>query len=120
LKESAGWLKHQDFADGLHAEGGGLKMIDILLEEKESQSVHHYCLATDSHRYDFTFIYSNQFFGKAMVISFQTERMALMCQEDLDHEQYWVERLGIRAPDVGQCKTFLEMRLSQKPFFNQY
>jgi hypothetical protein len=55
-----------------------------------------------------------------MVISFQTERMALMCQEDLDHEQYWVERLGIRAPDVGQCKTFLEMRLSQKPFFNQY
>lgn len=95
-------------------------MIDILLEEKENQSVHHYCVATDSHRYDFSVIYSNHFYGKAMVVSIQTEKMVLMCQEDIENDSYWANKLGIRGVDLHSCKSFFQMILNHKQFANQY
>ncbi len=95
-------------------------MIDILLEEKENQTVLHYCVATDTHRYDFSVIYSNQFFGKAMVISLQTEKMVLMCQDDIENDSFWANKLGINGMDINSCKSFFQMLLNQKHFANQY
>lgn len=95
-------------------------MVDILLEEKENQSVHHYCVATETHRYDFSVIYSNQFYGKAMVVSIQTEKMVLMCQEDIDNDSYWAHKLGIKGIDLLSCKSFFQMILNPKQFANQY
>lgn len=95
-------------------------MIDILSEERENQLVHYYCIATDDHRYDLSVIYSNQFIGKAMVVSIQTGKMILMCQEDIENDQFWAEKLGIRAIDIGDCKTFLQMILMKKQYDDQY
>ncbi|MDQ0884577.1 SAV0927 family protein [Peribacillus sp. V2I11] len=61
-------------------------MVDILFEESESQSVHYYCIATEHHRYDFAIIFTNNFFGKAMVVSIQSGTMVLMCNEDTENE----------------------------------
>lgn len=95
-------------------------MVDILLEEKENQTVLHYCVATDTHRYDFSVIYSNYFFGKAMVISMQTEKMVLMCQEDIENDSFWVTKLGINDADISACKSFFQRLLNQQRFANQY
>jgi Protein of unknown function (DUF3055) len=95
-------------------------MIDILSEQRENQLVHHYCLATDDHRYDLSVIYSNQFIGKAMVVSIQTGKMVLMCQEDIKSDKFWAEKLGIMAIDIGDCKKFLEMILINKHYVDQY
>lgn len=95
-------------------------MVDILLEEKENQSVHHYCIATDTHRYDFSVIFSNHFYGKAMVVSIQTEKMVLMCQEDIENDSHWAKKLGISAMDLQSCKSFFQLLLTHKQFANQY
>lgn len=94
--------------------------MDILLEEREDQTVHYYCIATDYYRYDISIIYSNLFCGKAMVISIQTGKMVLMCKEDIENEEYWLGRLGINTIDVPVCRDFLLTVLDQKQFANQY
>lgn len=95
-------------------------MVDILLEEKGKHSVHYYCIATEHHRYDFSVIYTNYFFGKAMVVSLQSNNMVLLCSEDIEKQYYWVEKLGINSIDVDECGTFLQTILHQKLFVNQY
>ncbi|MBU8879990.1 DUF3055 domain-containing protein [Bacillus sp. FJAT-29790] len=95
-------------------------MVEILLEERETQSVNHYCVATDDHRYDFSVIYSNHFYGKAMVVSLQTGKMVLMCQDDIENDLYWAKKLGITGIDINACQSFFQMILNHKHFANQY
>lgn len=95
-------------------------MVDILLEEKENQTVNHYCIATDDYRYDFSVVYSNHFYGKAMVISIQTGKMVLMCQDDIENDLFWAKKLGISEIDIRSCKSFFQMVLNQRHFANQY
>jgi hypothetical protein len=95
-------------------------MVDILLEEKGEHSVHYYCIATEHHRYDLSVIYTDRFFGKAMVVSLQSNNMVLLCSEDIENQCYWAEKLGINPIDVDECGTFLQMILHQKLFVNQY
>ncbi|KEF36303.1 Protein of unknown function (DUF3055) [Schinkia azotoformans MEV2011] len=95
-------------------------MIDILLEEKETYPVHYYCVAGNSNRYDLTVVFSNQFFNKSMVISIQTGKMVLMCQDDIEHESSWAGPLGIHNIDLPEIKTFFGMLLNQRQFSTQY
>ncbi|WP_052737957.1 SAV0927 family protein [Bacillus sp. SA1-12] len=76
--------------------------MEIISEDRESTLVYYYCIATDNHSYDITIIYSNFYFGKAMVVSIQTKKIVLMCQEDIENEWYWVERLGINPLDISE------------------
>ncbi|WP_285766136.1 SAV0927 family protein [Peribacillus sp. SI8-4] len=93
---------------------------DILLENKENQAIHHYCLLSNHHRYDVTIVYTSQFFGKAMVTSLQSGRMILLCAEDIPSEQYWVRTLGIEQEDISESQDFLKLVL-QSPFnYEQY
>jgi hypothetical protein len=95
-------------------------MVEFLLEEKGTHSVHFYCIATEHHRYDLSVIYTNHFFGKAMVVSMQSNTMVLLSSEDIENELYWAEKLGINPIDIDECRTFLRMILQQKLFVNQY
>ncbi|MBO9131138.1 SAV0927 family protein [Bacillus sp. 165] len=93
---------------------------EILLEEQEKQNIYYYCIATNNHRYDLTVIYSAKFLGKAMVISIQSERMVLLCQEDIANTSYWAPKLDIKPEDVPDIEHFLHGRLEQKLFTDQY
>jgi hypothetical protein len=95
-------------------------MIDILLEERDTQPVHYFCLATNNSRYDFTVIYSSHFYNKSMVISIQTGKMVLMCQEDIDNEYLWREQLGINKEDIEDCQQFFQQVLNNVVFTDQY
>lgn len=96
------------------------EMVEVLLEERETQPIHYYCLSIGSHRYDFTIVYSHQFFDKAMVVSMQAGKWALMCQEDIENEEFWAERLGIVDVDIEDCKAFFKMVLNHKRVSDQY
>lgn len=55
-----------------------------------------------------------------MVISLQTERMVLMCNDDIKNEGVWAEKLGINPLDIEDCKAFLRLVLNQNYFADQY
>ncbi|MBM6602336.1 SAV0927 family protein [Priestia megaterium] len=90
-----------------------IKTMEILLEEKETPIVYYYCIATNDCRYDFSIIYSNMFCGKAMVISIQTGNMVLLCSDDMEDDELWIEKLGIKMLDIVNCKAFLQLVLQQ-------
>ncbi|KZN97724.1 MAG: DUF3055 domain-containing protein [Bacillaceae bacterium] len=94
--------------------------MDILLEERENQTIYFYCIASNDYRYDLAVIFSNQFFGKAMVMSLQTERFMLMCKEDIDKEEIWADKLGIHCTDTEQCKDFFRTILTNHHLAEQY
>lgn len=95
-------------------------MVEVLLEERETQPIHYYCLAINAHRYDFTIIFSQQFYHKAMVVSIQTGNLVLMCQDDIENVEYWAQRLGVAEVDIEECKSFLRLVLNQKGVIDQY
>jgi hypothetical protein len=90
-----------------------LKIMEILLEKKETAVVYYYCIATDDCRNKFSIIYSNMFCGKAMVISIQTGNMVLLCSDDMEDEKSWIKKLGIKMVDIIKCKAFLQLVLQQ-------
>ncbi|WP_257350298.1 DUF3055 domain-containing protein [Pseudalkalibacillus decolorationis] len=94
--------------------------MDILLEERERQSIHYYCIASDHHRYDLSIIYSEKFFGKAMVVSIQSGQMVLMCDEDIENDMCWAEKLGIELIDIRELKSFFHLILQNRQVANQY
>ncbi|MEH7118048.1 SAV0927 family protein [Neobacillus vireti] len=94
--------------------------IDILLEQKENQLLHYFCLITNHHRYDLTIGHSSYFLGKAMVTSLQSGNMVLLCQEDSHQAQYWAERLGIEEEDIPELQNFFNLVLQTQPFQEQY
>ncbi|WP_028402812.1 SAV0927 family protein [Ectobacillus panaciterrae] len=93
---------------------------EILSEEREKQNIHYFCIAAGNHRYDLSVIYSSHFLGKAMVISIQSERMALLCSEDIEHSSYWAPKLGIVPEDIPKIEEFLHFLLDQKLVMDQY
>ncbi|WP_026678323.1 SAV0927 family protein [Fictibacillus gelatini] len=93
---------------------------DILSEERETQMIRYYCLATNHCRYDFAIIYTELFFGKAIVISIQNGRMVLLCQEDLENPGYWSDKLGIKDEDIKEFQKFFSFILQSKELAEQY
>jgi hypothetical protein len=94
--------------------------LEILSEEREKRNIHYYCIAAGNHRYDLAVIYSSHFLGKAMVISIQSERMVLLCSEDIDNASYWAPKLGILPEDILELGKFLYSILGQKLITDQY
>jgi hypothetical protein len=94
--------------------------LDIISEKSERQLFHYFCVISNSHRYDLTIGYSEQFFGKAMVTSIQSGNMVLLCQEDTYADDVWAARLGIEAEDVLDFQEFFGLVLQNQPFLDQY
>jgi len=89
-------------------------MIDIISESTERQLVHHYCLLTQNNRYDLSIAFSSHFYGKSMVTSIQSSKMALLCLEDIHSEHYWAPKLGIDDEDISEIQNFFSMVLQSK------
>jgi hypothetical protein len=94
--------------------------LEILSEQKEQQLLNYYCLISEHHRYDFTIGYSEYFFGKAMVTSMQSGKMVLLCQDDIDLETHWADRLEIKTEDIQELQEFFRLVLVTRPFQEEY
>jgi len=42
-----------------------------------------------------------------MGVSILTGNMLLLCSDNLDDEELWIEKLGIQMVDIIKCKSFL-------------
>ncbi|NSL50721.1 DUF3055 domain-containing protein [Calidifontibacillus erzurumensis] len=95
--------------------------IERLYDESETTKVRFIGFSTDDFRYDFGIIYTNQFFGKPMVVCMQSGCSTLLDGEDIqDYEQLKkIFRLknDKQAMDLA---VFFEQNLPTSRFETQY
>lgn len=51
-----------------------------------------------------------------MVTSLQTGNMVLLCQQDLEFDQLWAQKLGIELEDIPDFHDFFELVLQNQTF----
>jgi hypothetical protein len=95
-------------------------VLDHLLEEVENQIVRYYCITSEEYRYDIVVIHSEMFFGKAMIISIQNGKMALLSHDDIHDESYWAEKLNIKKVDINGFKNLFYMVLDKNQSPEQF
>ncbi|WP_317628067.1 DUF3055 domain-containing protein [Paenibacillus darwinianus] len=67
-------------------------MLESLYDVTERAEVHFVGCVTEQARFDFSIVYTSQFFGKPMVICMQSGKSTLLSAEDLYDTDY-VQRL---------------------------
>lgn len=85
---------------------------DRLYETTEHAKVRFIGFVTDHSRYDFGMVFTNQFFGKPLVICMQTGKSVLMCAEDAENTEYLMEAFRIKEiEDAQQLSVFFQYHL---------
>ncbi|MGG4494931.1 SAV0927 family protein [Brevibacillus reuszeri] len=85
---------------------------DYLYDQSENLLSRFITFATEKHRYDLAFFYSQHFDGKSIVLSLQNMRAALLSSEDISHDDSWVRSLEVPQEDVDIVSSFLAKTLS--------
>lgn len=92
-----------------------------LYDESETTQVRFIGFLSDHVRYDFGIVYSNQFFGKPLVICMQTGRAVLLCSEEARDVAH-IQRI-FRIEDFSEADklaSFFEKNLPVMPLEAQY
>lgn len=90
-------------------------------DEQENVKVRFIGFATDETRYDFGIVYTNQFFGKPLVICMQTGRSSLLDPKDLENVDYIRSRFRIQSEkQTTELIEFLKTVLPNVPYEPQY
>ncbi|WP_100404661.1 DUF3055 domain-containing protein [Bacillus solitudinis] len=96
-------------------------MFDYLYQTTEDTKVHHVGFVTNDFRYDLALIYTNQFFGKTMILCIQSGTSALFDHSDLDDIDMVQSVFKLRTPqEAAEIANFLRYQISNLPFENQY
>ncbi|ELK42123.1 hypothetical protein D478_10545 [Brevibacillus agri BAB-2500] len=85
---------------------------EYLYDQSENLLSRFVTFATEHHRYDFAFFYSQHFDGKSIVMSLQNMRAALISSDDLAHNHSWVQPFAVHAEDEDVVTSFLQKALS--------
>lgn len=95
--------------------------MERLYEVSEYSKVRFVGYCTESARYDFGFIYTNQFYGKPLVICMQTGKSALLCAEDTNNLEYlqYVFRLS-NLEEAEELSSFFKQHLPGVTYEIQY
>ncbi|WP_026690086.1 DUF3055 domain-containing protein [Alteribacter aurantiacus] len=94
---------------------------DRLYDEVEQVNVRFVGIATDYHRYDFAIMYTNMFFGKAMVICMQTGRSTLLSLDDTQEPEPIMKAFHIKhKEDAEEVASFLREELPSVTIVEQY
>lgn len=95
--------------------------LEKLYDEDEKVKVRFVGLVTEQTRYDFGIVYTNQFFGKPLVICMQTGRAALLDPNDLEDIDYLQSAFRIdNYRDALELAEFFWQTLPSTPFEPQY
>lgn len=95
-------------------------MFDKLYEEMERATIHFAGYASEKNRYDFAIIFTEQFFGKPIVMCMQTGRSALLCVDDLNNVDYLQKSFSVRPDEAEELSLFLRQRLPSMELQDQY
>ncbi|WCN38956.1 DUF3055 domain-containing protein [Aneurinibacillus uraniidurans] len=87
-------------------------MFERLYSTSESTKVNFVGFVSENARYDFGIVYTNQFFGKPLVICMQTGRSSLMCAEDAQNLDVLKRKFSIPTDEEArELAIFLESQL---------
>lgn len=98
-----------------------MDIIDKLYDVHEQVKVRFLGITTEDTRYDFGIVYTNQFFGKPLVICMQTGRTVLLDPKDLENIEYI--QAAFKIVDEKQASDLVEFFrsiLPAMPFEPQY
>lgn len=96
-------------------------MFDRLYDLTEQSQVNFVGFVSEHTRYDFSIIYTEQFFGKPLIICMQTGRSSLMCYDDLSNLEHLQRVFNIKEIEQAQeLSNFLEQRIPKLPYNEQY
>lgn len=96
-------------------EGSGMMFDEELLYTvSETSRVRFTGLETSSSRYDFGFVYTHQFLGKALVVCMQTGQSALLDSHALKEPRQLYPMLGIALADTEHVAEFLRHCLEEE------
>ncbi|AMA72538.1 MULTISPECIES: DUF3055 domain-containing protein [Aneurinibacillus] len=87
-------------------------MFERLYETSETTKANFVGFASEKSRYDFGLIYTNQFFGKPLVICMQTGRSSLLCAEDARNIEVLKDKFAIKDDEEAmELSLFLQGHL---------
>jgi hypothetical protein len=87
-------------------------MFERLYDTTETTKVNFVGFVSDNARYDFGLVYTNQFFGKPLVICMQTGRSSLLCAEDAQNISLLKEKFSIgNDEEAEELSIFLQSQL---------
>jgi len=96
-------------------------MLDSLYDMTESSNVNFVGCVSEGSRFDFAIVYTNQFFGKPLVICMQSGRSVPMCADDLMDADLLQSRFLVGDPQAAdEIRTLLGQRLPTMQAIEQY
>lgn len=96
-------------------------MFDRLYDLTEQSQVNFVGFVSEHSRYDFSIVYTKEFFGKPLIICMQTGRSSLMCHDDLSNLDHLKRVFNIKESEQAQeLSTFLQQRIPVLPYSEQY
>lgn len=96
-------------------------MLDALYDTTETSNVNFVGCVTEGSRFDFAIVYTNQFFGKPLVICMQSGRSVPMCADDLKDADLLRTRFLVGDPQAAdEIRTLLGQRLPTMQMTEQY
>ena len=94
---------------------------DRLYDETEQSQVRFVGFTSETTRYDFAIVYTNMFFGKALVVDMQMGRSALLSVDDIDNVDYLQRYFHIKDDEEMEAlAVFFKSILPVLPQENQY
>lgn len=98
-----------------------MNVYERLYDESENTNVRFVGFASDNARYDFGIIYTNQFFGKPLIVCMQSGRSTLMCSDEaLSVEQIQKAFNVANREEADQLSEFFQHNLPSLLVESQY
>ncbi|WP_128895049.1 DUF3055 domain-containing protein [Longirhabdus pacifica] len=96
-------------------------MFDRLYTLNENCQVHFVGFASEVARYDIAIVFTEQFFGKPLVVCMQTGKSALLSAEDLSNVDYLQKTFNTQTKqEAKELSILLQKRLPMIEFQDQY
>lgn len=78
-----------------------------LYDEVEDTQTRYVSFVDDNTRFDLALITTERFFGKTLVLDLQSNRYAIIGQDDLEEPGYLEQVYGIGSEEAKRLKKFL-------------
>ena len=98
-----------------------MEWFEQLYDEVENATVRFVGFTSNESRYDFGIIYTNQFFGKPLVVCMQTGKSSLMSFEDAHNLEHLQKVFNIKSlEEADYVSIFFQKYLPTLPLQPQY
>ncbi|GIP39746.1 hypothetical protein J31TS4_30260 [Paenibacillus sp. J31TS4] len=86
-------------------------MYERLYEEMERATIQFVGYASDRTRFDLCIVFTEQFFGKPIVICMQTGKSTLLCLDDLHHLEHLQAIFSLGPKEAEELSEFLRQHI---------